>query len=411
MAANSTPRTNWRTPTLIMLAGALALLLVFGLRSSMGLYLKPMSLDLGWGRETFALAMALQNLLWGVFSPFAAAVAEKWGAGKVVAFGGLLYAGGLWMMSTTADPVSFQISAGLLLGLAQSGGGTSIVMGAVGRALPEEKRSWGMDLVMAAGAAGQFTVVPLGQALLTAYGWSTAFVLLALLALVILLCAPVLKGKSDEAAHLQAGEADFGLGAALKEATAHRGFWLLTAGFFVCGFHVAFIAVHMPAYITDLGLPAGLGAWSLSLIGLFNVIGSYAAGVMGGKRRKKNLLAWLYLLRATTIAVFIAVPASTTSVLLFSVAMGLLWLSTVPLTSGLVGQIFGVRFMGTLFGIVFFSHQIGSFLGVWLGGYLYDRTGSYDGVWYAGIALGIAAAILHWPINDKQVNRLSQAKA
>ncbi|MCP5367255.1 MAG: MFS transporter [Hyphomicrobiales bacterium] len=406
------PRSTWRTPMVILAAGSMVLLLVFGLRASLGLYLKPMSVDLGWGRETFAFALAMQNLLWGAFQPFSAAIAEKWGAGRVIAAGGLLYAGGLWMMSTTADPLSFQISAGLLLGMAQAGGGTSIVLGAVGRAMPAERRSWAMGLITAAGAAGQFTVVPLGQAFLNAYGWPTAFVLLAVLALAMVLCAPALKGRSEaHGPHLTAGEAAFGLVDQLKEASRHRGFWLLTAGFFVCGFHVAFIAVHMPAYITDLGLPAGLGAWSLSLIGLFNVIGSYGAGVLGGKGRKKHLLSYLYLLRAVAIALFLFIPASTTTVLAFSVAMGLLWLSTVPLTSGLVAQIFGVRYMGTLFGIVFFSHQIGSFLGVWLGGKLYDTTGSYDGIWWAGIALGIAAAIVHWPIDDKQVDRLAEAEA
>lgn len=400
----NTPAGKTSLPVMILVAGSVAVLLGMGIRGSQGLYLKPMSVDLGWGREIFAFAMAVQNLLWGAFQPFAAAMTEKWGAGRVVAGGGALYAVGLYIMSISSDPLTFNFSAGLLLGMAQSGCALGAVLGAVGRALPESSRTFGLGMVTAAGAAGQFTVVPVGQAFLSHYGWSTSFVLLGLMSVIIVFAAYFLRGKppppkTDPAAG--GGAVELGMGGMLSLACKDASYWFLTAGFFVCGFHVAFITVHLPAYLDDKGLPAELGAYSLMLIGLFNVLGSFAAGYMGGKFPKKYLLSTLYSLRAVTIAIFIMVPISTSGVLAFSVAMGLLWLSTVPLTSGLVATIYGSRYMGTLFGIVFFSHQVGSFLGVWLGGYFYDAYGSYDPVWWAGIALGFTAAVLHWPIHEK----------
>jgi len=392
-------------PVVIVLAGSVAVLIGMGIRGSQGLYLKPMSVDLGWGREVFAFAMAMQNLLWGAFQPFAAAMTEKWGTGRVVAGGGVLYAAGLYIMSISQDPLTFNFSAGLLLGMAQSGCALGAILGAVGRALPESSRTFGLGIVTAAGAAGQFTVVPIGQAFLNYYGWSTSFVLLGLLSIIIVFAAIFLRGKPPEAKAAEPSQVSGGevlsMSGMLSLASKDSSFWLLTAGFFVCGFHVAFISVHMPAYLDDKGLPTELGAYSLMLIGLFNVLGSFAAGYMGGRYSKKYLLSTLYSLRSVTIAIFIMVPISTPSVLLFSIAMGLLWLSTVPLTSSLVATIYGTRYMGTLFGIVFFSHQVGSFLGVWLGGYFYDTTGSYDAIWWAGIALGLMAAILHWPIHEK----------
>ncbi|MEK9725538.1 MAG: MFS transporter [Rhodospirillaceae bacterium] len=391
-------------PVVIVVAGSVAVLLGMGIRASQGLYLKPMSVDLGWGREVFAFAMAMQNLLWGAFQPFAAAMTEKWGTGRVVAGGGVMYFLGLYVMSISTDPLTFNFSAGLLLGMAQSGCALGAVLGAVGRALPENKRTFGLGTVTAAGAAGQFTVVPIGQEFLNQYGWSTSFVLLGLMSVVIVLAAWFLRGRpAGPKPRLEGAAAELGMGGMLSLASKDKSFWFLTAGFFVCGFHVAFITVHMPAYLSDKGLPTELGAYSLMLIGLFNVIGSFAAGALGTRFSKKYLLSTLYSLRAVTIALFIMVPISTPSVLVFSAAMGILWLSTVPLTSGLVATIYGTRFMGTLFGIVFFSHQVGSFLGVWLGGYFYDTTGSYDPIWWAGIALGFIAALLHWPIKEQTV--------
>ncbi len=408
MATNpGVTRQTWRTPVVVLVAASLVVLLVMGIRSSFGLYLKPMSLDLGWGREVFALAMAIQNLLWGAAQPFASAIAERYGTGRVVAGGGLLYILGLVIMSYSTDPLSFHMGAGVLIGMGQAGGGLAVLLAAVGRALPPEKRSWGLGIVSAAGAAGQFTVVPVGQAFLQNYGWATSYLLLAVLAAAMVVFATALKGRAEDTVSADEDTGPTGLGAALKEASGHRGYWLLVIGFFVCGFQVAFVGVHLPAYLTDRGLPAETGAWALALVGLFNIIGSYYAGVLGTKRSKKTLLSMLYLLRAVTIAIFITLPISTASVAIFSAVLGILWLSTVPLTSGLVAQIFGPRYMGTLFAITFFSHQIGSFLGVWLGGHMFDATGSYDLVWWWSIALGVAAALIHWPIDERTIPRLA----
>lgn len=403
---SSTPSVPapWRTPMVVLGAGAVVALLVFGLRASFALFLKPMSLDLGWGREVFALAMASQNLVWGMAQPFASAIAEKWGAGRVIAGGGILYGIGIYLMAHSLDPLTLNLTGGVLIGMAQAGGGLAVVLGAVGRVLPPERRTWGLGIVTAAGAAGQFTVVPIGQALLTAgIDWLPALLILACGSLVIVMCGLPLAGKPNiQSAAKTVVDADTGLTAALREAAGHRGYWLLTLGFFVCGFHVAFVGVHLPSYLSDMGMAEEWGAWSLALIGLFNVAGSYFAGVLGDKYRKKNLLSALYLLRSLVILLFILLPVSPVTVMLFSASLGILWLSTVPLTSGLVAQMFGPRYMGTLFGVVFFSHQIGSFLGVWLGGYFYDTTGSYLPVWWAGVALGIVAALVHWPIKDTE---------
>jgi len=400
----SASQARIKLPYVILAAGGMVVLLAMGLRASLGLYLKPMSIDLNWGREIFALAMALQNLFWGAFQPFAAAAAEKWGTGRIIAMGGLMYASGLYLMSVSSDPLVFHLSAGLLIGMAQSGCALAVVLGAVARVLPEERRSFGLGLVTAAGAAGQFTVVPLGQVFLSQFGWSQSYVLLALMAMVIVVCAVFIRSTPHKAP-AKAGDrpVDLGMADMIRLASRHRGFWLLTAGFFVCGFHVAFIGVHMPAYLSDRGMPAETGAISLALIGLFNVVGSLLAGFLGGRWSKKYLLSALYTLRSLAILVFIMVPVSFESVMIFSAVMGILWLSTVPLTSGLVAQMFGTRYMGTLFSIVFFSHQIGSFLGVWLGGRFYDLYQTYDPIWWAGIVIGLLSALLHWPINERTV--------
>lgn len=422
-------------PLVILIAGSIVVLISMGIRASHGLYLKPMSIDLGWGREIFAFAMAAQNLFWGALQPFAAAIAEKWGSGRVVAGGGVLYAIGLYLMSISTDPSSFNFSAGLLLGMAQSGCGLAAVLGVVGRSLPDSSRPLGLGIVTAFAGAGQFVVVPIGQAFLTHYGWSISFVLLGLMSTIIIFTAYFLRSRRNEPQRLltvnparssevstplyteaksivtdiargepaedEAAALNLDLKGMLFLAAKDKSYWLLTAGFFVCGFHVTFIGVHMPAYLDDKGLPADLGAYSLMLIALFNVFGSILAGFFGSRFPKKYLLTILYTLRAVTILIFIMVPITISSVMLFSVMMGLLWLSTVPLTSGLVATIFGTRYMGTLFGIVFFSHQLGSFLGVWLGGYVFDATGSYELVWWSGIVLGLTAAILHWPIKEE----------
>jgi MFS family permease len=379
-------------------------LIGFGVRASFGLFLKPMSTELGWGREIFAFGMALQNLLVGAFQPFVGAAAEHWGPGRVVAASSLIYALGLLIMSGTVSPVVFYIGVGLFIALGLSGSGLGVVLGIVGRAVSPERRSLALGIVTAAGSVGQLTMVQIGQIFLSDYGWSRAFQLLAACALFILPMAGVLSGPPDRGPM----SGDQSLREALGEAGRHRGFWFLTAGFFVCGFHVAFISVHLPAYLTDNGMAAGLGAWALSLIGLFNIFGSLFSGFFGGKISKKYLLSGIYLARTAVFFLFILTPLSTRSVLIFSAAIGFLWLGTVPATSGLVAQIFGPRYLATLFGVVFFSHQVGSFIGVWLGGYLFDMTGSYMVVWWLSVALGLVAAALHFPIDERPIPRPGQ---
>ncbi|MGH6943023.1 MAG: MFS transporter [Geminicoccaceae bacterium] len=390
-----------RSALLAIGCGAFIVLLSFGIRSGFGLFLQPMSLDLGWGRQEFALAMALQNLIWGASQPFVGMIADKWGSGRTLAGGGLLYALGVWLMANTSTPADLYLSAGVLVGLALSGCGFAVVLAAVGRNVAPERRSAALGLTTAIGSLGQFLLPPIGQAFLSAYGWQTALMLLAGTSLAMVIAAAGVTGRPQVAASDTQT-----LKEALGEARAHRSYLLLTAGFFVCGWHVAFIAVHLPAYLADGGLSTGIAAWCLALIGLFNVIGSYLAGVLGGRLSKRYCLSFLYTVRTILILGFIMVPLSAASALVFSALMGLLWLSTVPLTSGIVAQMFGLRYMATLFGFVFFSHQVGSFLGVWLGGWLYDTYGSYQVIWWLSIALGLIAALLHWPIDERAVARL-----
>ncbi len=384
-----------------IVAGCLILLLSTGTRAGFGLFLQPISSDLGWGREVFAFALALQNLLWGASQPFGGAIADKYGSGRSIAVGGVLYAIGVALMAGVETPLDLSFSAGLLIGIGMSGTSFAVVLGAMVREVPVEKRSMILGIGTAAGSLGQFIMVPLGQHFITSYGWSQALLLLSICVLIIVPAATALTGHSTDTP--EEGQVNLDLRDALNEALSHRGFLFLTAGFFVCGFHVAFIAAHLPAYIVDNGLAADYGAWALALVGLFNVIGSFTSGIMGGRHSKKRCLSFLYFARAVVIVIFILVPITPASVLIFSAAMGLLWLSTVPLTSGLVAQIFGPQYLSTLFGIVFFGHQIGSFLGVWLGGYLFDATGSYNLVWWISVALGFSSALLHWPINEQSL--------
>lgn len=398
--------TDSRARFLVIIGCACLLVLVSnGIRSSFGLFLAPMTEARGWGREVFALAIALQNLVWGATQPFAGAIADRYGSGRIIAIGGLMYAAGVWLMATSTTPGMLHVSQGLLIGIALSGTTFAVVLSAMARAVPEQRRSWALGMGTAAASMGQFLVVPLGQAFITAYGWVMALVLLGCSALAMVALARALAGRPATAGPQQS------FGEALREARDHRGYWFLTGGFFVCGFHVAFIATHLPAYLTDAGLSPQIGAWSLAVVGLFNVIGSYTAGVLGGRYSKKYLLSSLYFARAVAITLFLLAPLSPLSVTLFAGSIGLLWLSTVPLTSGLVGQIFGPRYMGMLFGVVFFSHQLGSFLGVWLGGRLFDLTGSYDVIWWAGVALGVMSALLHWPIDERPLTRTTPAAA
>ena len=399
-----TPSRGWRTPGLIVAAGCAVSLISFGVRSGFGVFLEPMSGDLGWGREIFALAIAIQNLLWGVCQPVAGAIADRYGSARVLSVGAVVYAIGLFLMAEVSSPAMLHLSAGLLIGMGVAGASFAIVLAAFGRMVPEERRSWALGIGTAAGSLGQFTVVPLGQAFLGAYGWSTALVLLGFMVLLVIPCSTVLAGKPGTATGRRQS-----FGEALREAAGHRGYWLLIAGFFVCGFHVAFIQTHLPAYIADAGLDPELGAWAIAVVGGANLVGAYTAGVMGGRRSKKAILSWLYFGRAVAIGGFMLLPMTPTVVLAFAFVIGLLWLSTVPLTSGLVAQFFGPRYMATLFGVVFFSHQVGAFLGVWMGGYVFDRAGSYDLVWWVGIGLGLFAALVHLPIDERPAARPAEA--
>jgi MFS family permease len=400
----SLARPFWRTVPVIVVAGCLVAALSFGPRSTMGFFLTPMTTEYGWGREVFALAIAIQNLLWGIAQPFVGMLADKYGTARVLTGGALLYALGLALMANSSDPVVLQLTGGVLIGLGIAGSAFLLVLAAFARLLPEKMRTLGYGLGTAAGSVGQFIFAPLGQGFIQAYGWQTALLIMAAMVLAIPFLAIVIKGK-PKAAPVALGEKDQGIPEALREAFRHRSYQLLVAGFFVCGFQIAFITVHLPPYLADIGIPALIGGYAIALIGGFNIIGSISSGVLSGRIPKRILLAEIYFARSVVIALFVLIPPTTVTVLLFSAAMGLLWLSTVPPTQQLVAIMFGTRYMATLFGFVFFSHQVGSFLGVWLGGLLYDETGSYDVVWWMSVALGIFAAVVHLPIVERPVAR------
>ena len=389
----------------VVIAAALVSSLGMGIRQNFGLFLPTMTEDLGLGRESFAFAMALQNIIWGLCTPLTGMLADKYGSGRMIALGGVVYAGGLYVMSGATDVTDLNIGAGLFIGFGQSAAGFAVVLAAVARRVPAAKRSLALGIASAGGSFGQFYMAPVSLGLIESIGWSTALLYIAGLALIMVALAAALTGDSTDT---REGDPAQTLGAAVREATGHKGYWYLTAGFFVCGFQISFIAVHFPAFLLDAGFSAATGATAIALIGFFNIFGTYACGVLGGRYSKKYLLSSLYFLRAVLIAVFFMLPVTELTVLVFASAMGVLWLGTVPLTSVLVAQIFGVRYMATLFGIVFFSHQLGSFIGVWWGGWSFDTTGSYDQVWMASIALGLLAALLHLPIAESPLRPVAQ---
>ena len=399
-------RTIGRGSMWILLGASLILALSLGIRHGFGLFLPPMSAEFGWGREVFAFAIALQNLIWGLTQPFTGALADRFGAKRTVIVGGILYAIGLGCMGLADSPLSLSLSAGLLIGIGLSGTSFSVILGAVGRAVPMEKRSMAMGIAAAAGSFGQFVMLPGTLGLLSWLGWSVALMALGLLVALIIPLAAMLK---DTPLPLTGQEQT--LGEALREACSHSGFWLLALGFFVCGFQVVFIGVHLPAYLVDQHLPALVGTTVLALVGLFNIFGTYIAGWLGGRMSKPRLLSALYLARAVVIVAFLMTPLTVWSAYAFGVAMGLLWLSTVPLTNGTVATMFGVRNLSMLGGIVFLFHQLGAFLGGWMGGYLYDHTGSYDLVWQIAVLLSLLAAALNWPVRELPVARLQQQEA
>lgn len=399
--------TAWRSTTWLLLGASLILALSLGTRHGFGLFLPPMSAEFGWGREVFAFAIALQNLIWGLAQPITGALADRFGARKAIVTGGVLYVLGLLCMGMADSPLSLSLSAGLLIGIGLSGTSFSVILGVVGRAVPAEKRSMAMGIAAAAGSFGQFAMLPGTLGLIGWLGWSSALLALGLLVALILPLAAMI----NEAPSPVSPGSQQTLGEALREATSHSGFWLLALGFFVCGFQVVFVAVHLPAYLVDHHLPALTGTTVLALVGLFNIFGTYIAGWLGGRMAKPRLLSILYLLRGVVITLFLLAPLTQWSAYLFGIAMGLLWLSTVPLTNGTVATLFGVRNLSMLGGIVFLFHQLGSFLGGWLGGYLYDTTGSYDLVWQISIGLSLMAAALNWPVREVPVARLQGAPA
>ncbi|GLS33002.1 Predicted arabinose efflux permease, MFS family [Mesorhizobium albiziae] len=391
-------------PWLIIACGCVIAAMTFGPRSAMGFFQLPMLAEKGWDRTTFGLAMALQNLFWGAGLPFFGAIADRYGTWRVLALSGIIYAAGLFLMATATTPTMLHIGGGVLVGLGVAAGGFGIVLAAFARHVPAERRSLVFGIGTAAGSAGMFIFAPISQGLITAYGWSDTLIIMSAAMLLIPIIAIPLAGNSKSGTVSQV-EIEQSVGQALREALGHQSFLLLTSGFFVCGFQVAFITAHFPAYIGDIGIEARYAVIALALIGFFNIIGSLASGFIGQRYSKPIFLAWIYIGRSVVVTAFLLFPQTPTTVILFAIAMGLLWLSTVPPTNALVAIMFGTRHLGMLGGVVFFSHQIGSFLGVWLGGYLYDRFGSYDGVWWLGVALGLFAAVVHWPIAERPVVR------
>ena len=414
MTQSDQSAANFRRAVIVLICASVILLVGNGIRTSFGLLLVPMTTDLGWSRESFSLALAIQNIMWGVSQPLAGAYADKFGDRKVIAVSAGLYAAGLFLLSFTSNPLDFVVNGGVLIGIAMSGTGIPIMLSVVGRSVPESRRSLFLGIAGSAGALGQATVVHGLQFLISSGGWGWALLVAAAASGLLVPLAAAFAGRQREPAVPRRGDSpsppsaaasplhEQSMGRAIRAAGRHDGFWYLNGGFFVCGFHVIFIQTHLPAFIADAGLSPNLAAVSISVIAIGNILGSIIAGLLGERFRKRTVLAGLYLGRAAVIAVFVLSPISELSVIVFSFTIGLVWLSTVPLTTALVAQLFGIRYLATLFGLVFVGHQLGSFLGAWLGGYVYDATGNYDIVWWVAVALGVVAAALHWPIREPQ---------
>ncbi len=403
-APSATKSFSWRLPIIICLCGCAISVLTFGPRSSLGFFLSPLSQANGWGRDVFAMSLALQNLIWGLGQPFAGAIADKYGAPRVLSVGVVLYALGLYLTASATTPAMVHFSAGVLIGLGLSGSAVPMVIGALGKILPESWRYVSFGAVTAAGSFGQFLFSPIAVHLMGAYGWQQTLVifscvLLLAIPLAMTLIAPRKPAGSPVAAPPQS------LKKALSEAFGHRSYVLLVLGFFTCGFQLAFVTAHLPSYLADRGISAEIGGWTLAIIGLFNIVGSLGAGWLASFLPKRYILSCIYLSGAISIVAFISVPATPATTLIFGAVTGLLWLSTVPPTSGLVAVMFGTRWLTMLFGFAFFSHQVGGFLGVWLGGVVFERTGSYDTVWWLSVLFGVLSAIINLPIVEKPVER------
>ncbi|MGO4387191.1 MFS transporter [Microvirga sp. 2YAF29] len=405
----STPATQSRvSPELIVLSGCLIALITFGPRASAGLFQIPMTTEFGWGRDTFSLAIAIQNLLWGVGQPFAGAIADRFGTLRVLCLGAVLYALGLVVMAYATTPGILHMGAGVLIGFGLSGCSFNLVLGAFSKLLPEKWRPMAFGAGTAAGSFGQFLFPPIGNVLIDAVGWQQTLILFAGSILIVLPLSISLATRPNASAGSQGGLQPVpgqSIAQALTEAFRHRSYVLLVLGFFTCGFQLAFITAHLPAYLRDAGLSASIGGWTLAVIGLANAFGSLTSGWLSTRMSKRWLLAWIYLGRSVAIAAFILLPITPVSSIVFGISIGLLWLSTVPPTSSLVMLMFGTRYMAMLYGFAFFSHQVGGFLGVWLGGILYEVYGNYSLVWWLSIALGIASALINLPIKERPVER------
>jgi MFS family permease len=394
--------------SIVVVCACVLLAINFGMRASFGFFMAPISNEFGYGREVFALALALQNLCWGLFQPIAGAIADRFGTAKAIYIGSIAYALGLYVTATADSYWGLHIGAGILVGMGIAGTGFGVILPALARLVSEEKRGLALGLGTAAGSFGQLLVIPVAQGFITAYGWQITLMILAGGSLCMLLLSRPFRNDGQQSLVVNSGQ-DQTLTEALKEASGHVHYWLLIAGFFVCGFQLAFITVHMPAYLSDNGFDSRVAVISLSLIGLFNIFGCLLFGSWSSKYSKKNLLGIIYLLRAIAIAAFMLAPMTITSIYLFSIVTGFLWLATVPPTSGLVAQMFGLKHMGSLYGIVFLNHQLGSFLGVWLGGYWFDTTGSYNNVWWAAAAIALVTAAIHIIIDERPVSRIRTA--
>ena len=399
---------TWRTPVVLVLCACCISVLSFGPRSSLGFFMTPLSSTNGWGRDVFALAIAIQNLLWGLGQPLAGAISDKFGAPRVLSAGVLMYALGLYLTAHAATPGLLYLSAGVLIGFGLSGCAVPTVIGALGKLLPDSWRTLAFGAVTAAGSFGQFLFSPLAVGLMDQYGWQTTLVIFSCLMLLVVPISltlmapkrPVLSTTPPPAQSLQQ---------ALAEAFGHRSYVLLVLGFFTCGFQLAFVTVHLPSYLIDRGLSAQVGGWTLATIGLFNIVGSLGSGYLATFLPKRYILSFIYFARALSVLAFILLPASPVITLIYGAITGLLWLSTVPPTSGLVALMFGTRWLTMLFGFAFFSHQVGGFLGVWLGGIAFERTGSYDVIWWLSILFGVLSAVINLPIVEKPVQRLAPA--
>jgi len=403
---------GWRTPIVVVICGCLIAMIAFGPRSSLGFFLTPMSQEHHWGRDVFSMALAIQNLLWGIGQPFAGGIADRFGANRVMILGAAFYALGLALMAHATTPGMLDISAGVLIGLGLSGCSFNLVIGAFGKLLPESWRSLAFGAGTAAGSFGQFLYSPVAVMLMGVVGWQETLVIFGASLLVVLpLSLALATGRSAAPTISASAPASQSLRQALAEAFGHRSYVLLVLGFFTCGFQLAFVTVHLPSYFIDRGLSNQVGGWTLAIIGIFNIIGSLAAGWLGNRMPKRYILSAIYLLRALAIVAFISVPASPLATYLFGAVTGLLWLSTVPPTSALVALMFGTRWLTTLFGFAFFSHQVGGFLGVWLGGIAFERTGSYNSVWWLSVLFGLLSAVINLPIVEKPVARPAAAAA